>query len=304
MLNLQRLEMFVAVINAGSFTAAAASLGITKAVVSFNVKQLESETGVALLTRSTRRLMLTDAGERFFQRCQLLLQEAESVLDDVRRDHGSLSGQLRITSTPEYGARVVVPALSAFAVTHPNLRVQHVASSHHDDLISGRFDLAIRLGHLDDSSHHAATLGHFGIVPVASTGFLMQEGKIDTPEKLAQVKWIAHSRLPLPMTWTIRNAQGISIPFRVNVAPDIAADSASALLAFALHGAGVALLPDWLVQPEIDAGNLSHLLPDHRFPTQGIFALYPNTRHVPEKVRQFIDFLRNRMADLPTPAKI
>lgn len=297
MLNLQRLEIFVAVVTSGSFTGAAASLGLTKAVVSFNVKQLETETGVALLTRSTRRLALTDAGERFFQRCQLLLQDAESVLDDVRRDHGGLSGQLRITTTPEYGARVVVPALAAFAVRHPQLRIQHVASSHHNDLISGRFDLAIRLGQMADSSHHAAVLGHFGIIPVASPAFLQQQGKIDTVEKLAQANWIAHSRLPLPMSWEIRDGQGKPISFRVTTPPVITADSASALLVFALHGAGVALLPDWLVQPEIDAGHLCVLLPDHRFPPQGVSALYPNTRHVPEKVRQFIDFLRERVGN-------
>ncbi|MGC6388839.1 LysR family transcriptional regulator [Ewingella sp. S1.OA.A_B6] len=296
MLNLQRLEIFVAVITAGSFTGAAASLGLTKAVVSFNVKQLESETGVALLTRSTRRLALTDSGERFYRRCQSLLQEAESVLDDVRRDHGGLSGQLRITSTPEYGARVVVPALAAFAALHPQLRIQHVASSHHDDLITGRLDLAIRLGQLADSSHHATALGCFGIVPVASPAFLQQQGNIDTLEKLARSNWILHSRLPLPMSWTISNGHGEPALFRVTAPPVIAADSASAGLAFALAGAGVALLPEWLVNADIDTDRLCHLLPDHRFPTQGIFALYPNTRHVPEKVRQFIDFLRVRLA--------
>lgn len=304
MLNLQRLEIFVAVVNAGSFTGAAASLGLTKAVVSFNVKQLESETGVALLTRSTRRLALTGSGERFYQRCQDLLQEAEAVLDDVRRDHGGLSGQLRITSTPEYGARVVVPALAAFAALHPQLRIQHVASSQHDDLIAGRFDLAIRLGQLADSSHHAATLGSFEIRPVASAQYLQQAGKIETLAQLAQARWIAHSRLPLPMNWPVTDRAGKPNPFRVITPPAIVADSASALLAFALAGAGVALLPDWLVQPEIDAQRLCPLLPDHRFPPQGIFALYPNTRHVPEKVRRFIDFLQSRLALFPAQAKI
>ena len=304
MLNLQRLEIFVAVVNAGSFTGAAASLGLTKAVVSFNIKQLESETGVALLTRSTRRLSLTESGERFYQRCQDLLQEAEAVLDDVRRDHGGLSGQLRITSTPEYGARVVVPALAAFSALHPQLRIQHVASSNHDDLIAGRFDLAIRLGQLADSSHHAASLGSFEILPVASAAYLQQRGSIQTPEQLAQASWIAHSRLPLPMSWPVTNTHGEKIPFRVSSPPAVTADSASALLAYALAGAGVALLPDWLVQPEIDAQRLCHLLPDHRFPPQGIFALYPNTRHVPEKVRRFIDFLQKHMAEFPAQSKI
>ena len=304
MLNLQRLEIFIAVVNTGSFTGAAASLGLTKAVVSFNVKQLERETGVALLTRSTRRLALTESGERFYLRCQDLLQEAEAVLDDVRREHGGLSGQLRITSTPEYGARVVVPALAAFAARHPQLRIQHVASSHHDDLISGRFDLAIRLGQLADSSHHAATLGNFGILPVASPRFLHEHGVPENLQQLAKIQWIAHSRLPWPISWPVTTAQGEQTLLRVTSPAVVTADNASSLLAFALHGAGVALLPDWLVQPEIDAGRLCHLLPDHRFPPQGIFALYPNTRHVPEKVRQFIDFLQKQMAEPPAQTKL
>ena len=99
---------------------------------------------MSLLARSTRRLSLTDAGERFYQRSLQLLQEAENVLDDVRRDHHGLSGVLRITSTPEYGALVVAPALAAFSRQHPRLRIQHVSSSYHADLISERFDVAIR----------------------------------------------------------------------------------------------------------------------------------------------------------------
>ncbi|MBU9808717.1 LysR family transcriptional regulator [Rahnella sp. C60] len=115
---------------------------------------------------------------------------------------------------------------------------------------------------------------------------------------------IAHSRLPLPMRWPVITPGRDKIPFRVSSPAAIVADSASALLAFALAGAGVALLPDWLVQPEIDAQRLCHLLPDHRFPPQGIFALYPNTRHVPEKVRRFIDFLKKQMAESPAQSKI
>lgn len=297
MLNLQRLEMYVAVVAAGSFTAAAQALGLTKAVVSFNIKQLEKELGVALLTRSTRRIAMTDAGERFYQRCLQLLQDAESVLDDVRRDHSGLSGILRITTTPEYGARVVVPALAAFSAMHPQLRIQHVSSSSHDDLISGRFDVAIRLGQLADSSHHAALLDRFAILPVASPAYLQQHA-IDITDlpQLEQARWIAHSRLATPLTWQVETPTGESILFNAGHRPMLTADSAASLLAFALNGAGVALLPAWLVHAEIAAQRLVHLLPDHHFPQQGIYALYPNTRHVPEKVRAFIDFLRGRVA--------
>ena len=122
-------------VDAGSFTLAAAALGQAKAVVSFNVRQLENELGVTLLLRSTRRLRLTDAGVLFYQRGVALLNAAENLQDEVRASHSGLSGELRITTTPEYGAQVIIPALAAFARRHPALRVRHVSSSHHADLI-------------------------------------------------------------------------------------------------------------------------------------------------------------------------
>lgn len=298
MINMQRLEMFVAVAEAGSFTRAAQTLGLTKAVVSFNIKQLEQELGVALLIRSTRNVAMTDTGERFYQRCQQLLQDAERVLDEVRGDHGGLRGLLRITTTPEYAARVVVPALADFAALHPQLRIHHVASSQNNDLIAGRFDVAIRLGQLADSTHHARLIDQFDIYPVASPAYLgtLRGGGIRTPEQLAAATWIAHSRLSSPLNWQVVKPDGDTLLFAANQPPAIMADSAAALLAFALSGAGVALLPSWLVQDALAAGTLIGVLPDHRFPRQGIYALYPNTRHVPERVRGFIDFLHARVS--------
>lgn len=294
MLNLQRLTIFVAVVDAGSFTAAATALGQTKAVVSFNVKQLEAELGVSLLVRSTRRLALTEAGERFYLRSQRLLEEAENLFDDVQQDHRGLSGVLRITSTPEYGAQAVVPALAAFSREHPQLRIQHVSSSYHADLIAERFDVAIRLGQLADSSLRAAPIDSFAIIPVASPAYLAQR-PVENLSELAQAEWIAHSRLASPLSWQVITSEQQAVLFKVENPPIIVADSAAALLAFALQGAGVALLPEWLVRPAIASGALQALLADNHFPRQSIYALYPNTRHVPEKVRAFIDFLRARV---------
>lgn len=297
MLNMQRLEIFVAVVEAGSFTRAAQNLGLTKAVVSFNIKQLEDTLAVSLLTRTTRKVAVTDTGARFYQQCLALLQTAESVLDDVRRDHTGLSGLLRITTTPEYGARVVVPALSAFAAAHPQLRIQHVSSSKTDDLIAGRFDVAIRLGQLADSTHHARLIDQFDIFPVASPDYLERyhHNDLDDLSQLKCARWIAHSGLTTPLSWQVLTPAGDSVLFKVSHAPLLMADSAASLLAFAQHGAGVVLLPAWLVQQDVNEGRLIRLLPDYRFPQQGIYALYPNTRHVPQKVRQFIDFLQNQI---------
>lgn len=194
MLNLQRMAMFVAVVDCGSFTAAAVALAQTKAVVSFNVRQLESELGVTLLLRSTRRLTLTDAGTVFYQRGVGLLKAAENLQDEVRASHAGLSGELRITTTPEYGTRAIVPALAEFSQLHPALRVRHVSSSHHADLISERFDVAIRLGTLADSRYRAALISRFAILPVAAPAWLAQH-PLTTLEELAQAEWIIHERL-------------------------------------------------------------------------------------------------------------
>lgn len=293
MLNLQRMTIFVAVVDTGSFTAAATALGQTKAVVSFNIRQLENELGVTLLLRSTRRITLTEAGTIFYQRGVELLNAAENLQDEVRASHVGLSGELRITSTPEYGALVIVPVLAEFSRLHPDLRIRHVASSHHADLIAERFDVAIRLGTLADSRYHAAQISRFTILPVAAPNWLAAN-PIDSLDALSQAEWIIHERLPSPLRWQMTDASGQKASLEITHPVRLFADSAQALMAFALAGAGVALLPEWLVKAELESGRLVQILPDYQFMPQGIYAVYPDAQHVPAKVRVFIDYLRTK----------
>ncbi|MCL9631734.1 LysR family transcriptional regulator [Enterobacter ludwigii] len=294
MINLQRTAMFVAVADTGSFTAAAEAMGLTKAVVSFNIRQLEDELGVTLLLRSTRRLTLTEAGRLFHQRSVALLKDAERLKDDVRANHAGLTGELRITTTPEYGSQVVVPLLAEFSQQHPDLRVRHVSSSLHADLISERFDVAIRLGTLADSRYHAALITQFTIFPVATPGWLRNH-PVESLEQLAKADWIIHERLASPLRWQVNDACGEPATLEIKKAPRLFADSAQALMAFALAGCGVALLPAWLVRHALDDGTLVSVLPEYTFARQGIYAVYPDAPHVPTKVRTFIDFMRTRV---------
>jgi DNA-binding transcriptional LysR family regulator len=293
MISLDRLGIFIAIVDAGSLTAAAAVLGQSKAVVSFNLKQLEAELGVSLLTRSTRSLALTDVGRRFYEDCQRVLSEAHGAIETARQGHGGLRGTLRLTTTVEYGSRTVIPALIAFAAAHPQLQIQHSSSSSHEDLISGRYDLAIRMGSLNDSSYRAALIEPYAIWPVASPAYLASlpgQGIATLPD-LQRARWLAHSRLSSPLRWDVRTPDG-GMDFAAQDDAVIQSDSASALLGFVLGGCGVALLPQWLVEAEVRAGRLRHLLPDVVFPPQGVYAVYPHTQHIAEKVRAFIDFLR------------
>ena len=289
MINLNRLSMFVAVVDAGSFTAAADALGTTKAVVSFNVKQLEQELGVALLTRSTRRLALTQAGEGFHADCVRLLQDADAAVDQARSGQAALSGSLRVTASVDYGNRVVVPALAAFARLHPALRVGYQASSMQADLIGERLDVAIRVGALADSSYRATRIGEFKLLLVASPALLAEHGAPRSLQALAALPWLANRPGRID-PWRLTDSKGRDHALRV--APVAHADTASALLAFAEAGCGVAALPDWLLEEPLARGTLLRVMPSYTLPRQPVHAVYPDTRHVSAKVRRFIDFLR------------
>lgn len=296
MVSLDRFETFKAVADAGSFTAAAAALGQTRAVVSFNIKRLEQEIGVALLIRNTRSLALTDAGARFYQRCADMLEQARLAIDDARAEHGELSGALRVTATLEYGLARIAPAIERFALRHPALQLQLSTSSLHADLIAERFDVAIRLGRLPETDLHAVPLAQFDIFPVAAPALLAQrpDGDVRDLAALSRLPWLGHSRLKHAQPWLVDTPDGGQEAWRQHGQPRLSSDSASILRAYALAGLGVALLPDWLVKADLQAGRLCRLLPDHGFPQQGVHALYPRTRHLPAKVRTFIDFLRER----------
>ncbi|MDI7506755.1 LysR family transcriptional regulator, partial [Cronobacter dublinensis] len=227
MLNLSRLATFVAVVDAGSFTAAAVALGQTKAVVSFHLRQLEAELGVTLLLRSTRRLTLTDAGERLYQRSLTLLKDADALREEVQASHQGFSGELRVTTTPEYANHVVGPALAAFSRAHPALRIRHFSSSQPADLISQRVDVAIRLGTLQDSAYRAALISRFAIFPVASPQWL-ERHPVSSLAALSEADWLVHTRLSSPLRWVLTGSDNAPAEFDITRPPAIAADSAGA----------------------------------------------------------------------------
>lgn len=292
MVSLDRFDTFKAVVEAGSLTAAADLLGQTRAVVSFNLKRLEAELGVTLLTRNTRQLALTDAGERFYLRCLRTLDEARLAIEEARSEHTQLRGTLRITTTVEYALARVVPALDVFRELHPELNIHLSTSSTHADLISERFDLAIRLGRMLDSNLRAVQLSTFEIFAVAAPNLIERHEVVSTLAALQLLPTLGHGRVS---ELTVTDPRGVEHLYQPGPGKTaIVADNSSTLRAFALSGHGVAILPQWLVQEDLDSGRLQRLLPDHAFALQGVYALYPDTRHLPLKVRAFIDFLKGR----------
>ncbi|MBB3228853.1 DNA-binding transcriptional LysR family regulator [Luteibacter sp. Sphag1AF] len=296
MVSLDRFDTFKAIVDAGSLTAAAQTLGQSKAVVSFNLKKLEEELGVTLLVRNTRNLSLTDAGERFYQHCLTLLAAAEQAIDDARSEHVQLRGTLRLTTTPEYAQARVIPLLTTFQAAHPALQVHLSTSPAHADLIPERFDMAIRLGRLQDSQLRATLLEQHALLAVAAPALLARlpdNASRDDMEAIRTLPRIGYPRLAdIPVV--APDGTHDNIPANPPQAV-VSVDNASTLRAFALAATGVAIVPEWLVHDDLAQGSLQRVLRRHTLPTQGVHAVFPNVAHPARKVRLFLEHLREHL---------
>ena len=290
--NLNRLAIFVALVRAGSFTAAAAQLGMTKAMVSQHVLRLERELGVTLIVRSTRRMALTEAGAAFHADCVSLLQQAEAAIERVGDQRSTPAGTLRLTTSTDYGTAVVAPVLAEFHRQHPRVQVDLVINDQISDLIAERFDLAIRIGWLRDSNLRATRLGSFRQLLVAAPAYLAEHGVPRRPEDVAMHGWIAMSALATPLRWTFTRGRTRRV---VRMRQVMQANNAAAIRALVLAGAGLSVLPDYLAEEDIQAGRLQVLLAQYQLLEGGIHAVYPDPQP-PAKVRAFIDFMRDRLA--------
>jgi DNA-binding transcriptional LysR family regulator len=290
--NLNRLGVYAAVVDTGSFTAAAERLGITKAMVSLHVSRLEKELGVALLTRTTRRLSLTESGRQFAVDCERILQDADASIEGVATHTRSPRGTLRLTTVVDYAAAVVAPALARFVFRNPEVSVDLVATDQVLDLVAGGFDLAIRMSKPRDSRLHAVKIGEIERVLVASAEYAERHGIPKRLDELHEHNWIVHAVLPNGRRPSFSDARGRSRTLRVP--STIQGDTNSVIKAFVLAGAGIAPLPVIHVAEELDAGRLVRLLPRYRCSPSEVHAVFPSARFMPAKARAFLDMLRER----------
>lgn len=290
--NLRRLAYFVAVVETGSFTAAADRLGITKAVVSQQVARLEREFRTSLLVRTTRKVQPTELGQAFYLRCALILREAENAFDDLAETSTEPSGMLRLTAPFDYGVGVVVPAIAAFTQRYPACKVDAVLSDQTLDLMSGNFELAIRVGWLAETSLQARKIGSFRQLLVAPPAMKSQVARLTHPQDIASLPFIANTALRDHLTWnfSLNEVQREA----VNVQASIFLDATLAVREAVCQGAGLSVLPDYAVAQDLAAGRLIGVLPQWQLPSGGIHAVFPAARFRPAKVRAFVDLLADR----------
>ncbi|MBT8102276.1 MAG: LysR family transcriptional regulator [Gammaproteobacteria bacterium] len=291
------LQAFVAVVEAGSFTAAADRLKSAKSAVSRRVSALEERLGVQLLRRTTRVLNLTETGSSFYEHSARILADLNEAEAAVQQEHGELRGTLRVALPLSFGVRHMCKPIAAFSKLHPKVEFDLNLNDRRIDLIEEGIDVALRIGRLQDSSHIARRLFDVHTVICASPHYLKVHGEPQTPADLSDHRCLVYSNLTDPNKWAYVDDEGNKRA--IDIDSVMSASSGDFLANAAAHGMGIVMQPTFIAAESIRRGNLVPILTDHTWPISPAYAIYPPTRHLSYRVRAFIDFLVERFSGTP-----
>ncbi len=297
---LRAIEAFVAVAEAGSLSGAARRLRLTPSAVSKQMAALEQELGVGLILRTTRALSLTDAGNAYLQRARKILGEVADAQSAVRGQLEVPRGRLRVSASATFGRLHVAPALPEFMRLYPQLDVELGLYDRQADPIAAGADIAIRMGHLPDSSMIGMKLATTRRVLCASPDYFSRHGMPSEPEQLARHNCLLSTLYTVRNTWFF--ARGAETR-AVTVAGSFSTNNSEALRDAALGGIGIGLLGTWVVAPQLREGSLVAALTDWRGEltrdVRNVYAVYPRSAHVAPAVRAFAVFLRRHYGSPP-----
>ncbi|WP_421841665.1 LysR substrate-binding domain-containing protein [Marinobacter algicola] len=274
---------FVAVAETESFTRAAKRLDVSTAHVSRQISALEDRLSTRLFYRTTRRVSTTEAGQIYYQHCRQILDALEQAERSMTNMQLVPQGRLRLTAPVTYGEKSIAPLVNDFVLRYPELDVEMKLTNQQLDLVAEGYDLAVRLGKLDDSSLMARRLASRTLYVCASPAYLAVHG---TPHSLSELE--QHNCLQGNLGyWRFQDA---GHPRNVRIRGNVRCDSGRALLDAALKGVGIVQLPDYYVGPALEAGTLVPLLTHYQEDDDGIWAVYPHNRHLSPKVRMLLDY--------------
>ncbi|MCM8621076.1 MAG: LysR family transcriptional regulator [Candidatus Accumulibacter sp.] len=291
--HIKQIEAFVNAATRGSLSAAALLEGITPAVIGRRLDALEARLGVKLLLRTTRKLSLTFEGQAFLEDCQRILHELANAEAAVSLGGIRASGHLKVSAPAGFGRRHVAPQVAAFMQANPQVTVRLDLTDRLVDLLNEGVDCAVRIGEMADSSLASSKLGEMRRVIVASPAYLAEYGAPSTPAELA-----LHNCLSLGQQrgWALRQYVGGDVK-NYKVSGNFECNDGAVLHAWALAGKGLAWRSMWEVGDDLQSGRLVPLLDEHAAPSVGIYAVFPQRRHLPLRVRLFIDQLKTTFGD-------
>lgn len=288
MSNLSDLAVFVAVVERGSFTAAADQLELSKAATSKAVGNLESRLGARLLNRTTRRLSLTEAGAALYDRVGGAMADIVAAESEIMELTGTPRGRLRVTAPIYFGNVHLMPAVCRFLRQYPDIELELDLDNKIVDLVERRVDVAIRITTLLDSSLVARRLADVALVTVASPDYLAKYGTPKQPNDLKEHAGLTYSLLRTPNEWHYLDG---GEPVSVHVRSVLRCNSDDALKHAALEGLGVTRFPEIFIVEELSKGRLVRVLEKYEPPPSSLCAVFPTRANMPPKVRVFVDFL-------------
>lgn len=293
---LEDMNTFVRIVEAGGISRAADQLGVAKSAVSRRLVDLEAGLNAQLLNRTTRRSSLTEAGRSYYQRALRILADVTELNAATSNTKVMLEGGLKIAAPLSFGLQHLTPVINAFAKAHPGLIIDLDFSDRQVDLVEEGFDLAVRIAELKDSSHIARRLAPISRILCASPAYLDHAGSPQGPEDLKAHHVLHYANAPVS-SWKFLGADGKETSVRLTA--KMSANNGDYLCEAVIAGLGLAVLPTFVAWREIEKGNLIRVMTDYTVPSLSAYAVYPQTRHLSRRVRAFIDFLTDRFSGEP-----
>ncbi len=286
------MEVFVAVVERGSFTAAAEAFRITPAMVSKHIGSLEKRLGSPLLARTTRRQNLTEIGKKYYEQCKRILEQIAAAETGAEAMGSAPKGLLRVNASMWFGSLTLAPLVCDYLKQYPDVNIQLSLTDRYVDIIEEGYDVAVRIGELADSTLIARKLAMFEVAVCAAPEYLARHGVPQTPEDLPEHQCLGFSNWQTQGGWKLMERQ---LGTKIGQAPRFESDNGQALLTAALKGIGIIMMPKKLLRPDIEAGRLVELLQDYLPSARPIHAVYPRSRQTLPKLASFVDFLVERL---------
>lgn len=291
---LEDMQVFVRVVEAGGIGKAAEQLHLAKSAVSRRLADLESRLSTQLINRTTRQSSLTEAGQQYYQQSLDVLNRVTEINQSLNEGDAALNGTLRLAVPLSFGLEHLSPLFDRFAKRHPKLTLQLDFSDREVDMVEEGFDLAFRITELKDSSFQARKIAPIRFVLCASPDYLAQYGTPDSLESLHQHKLLQYG-VPGASSWRFTTPEGQTVKWSFN--SQLIANNGTFLLKMAISGHGVVLLPTFIAWQALEQGLVKPLLPDYQIPMMHACAIYPQNRYLSKKARVLIDFLVEQLKD-------
>ncbi|WP_419737499.1 LysR substrate-binding domain-containing protein [Pseudomonas sp. COR18] len=292
------LQIFVCVIECGSISAAAEQVGQTPSAVSRSLSRLEAKLETTLINRTTRRMDLTEEGKFFFERAKQILEQMDELEERLALRQQTPAGRLRINAASPFMLHAVVPYIAEFRSLYPDIQLELNSNDLIIDLLEQSTDIAIRIGHLADSTLHARSLGSSPLNILASPAYLARYGEPVSVDELSRHTLLGFTQTETLNHWPLRHAQGD----RWQIRPDLSASSGETLRQLALEGQGIVCLSHFMTHQDIQSGRLQVILPEANSGyRQPIHAVYYRNSQLALRIQCFLDFIQGKLVGYAGP---